>query len=397
MCDNKIKNEYKIGIVTHYNDSLNYGGNLQAYALCKFLEKQDYKPEQIRLDTSVDSENSFVKNTLSVLKQSPLVFFRKAKKFIKYKIKRIRYKKFVANLISDNWEAFENFHFNLIPHTEKEYNNETLTELVDEYSAFITGSDQVWHPQAYNPAYFLSFVPSDKLKLSYAASISTSVLSKEQKERFRKHLADFKAISVREQSAVELLKDISPVQPVCSVDPTLLLDKEDWDEIATNPIIKEPYVFCYFLGSGKGIRKIAKQYAAKKGLKVVSIPFLQNMYNKYDVKYSDQTVRSASPEQFISLVKNAECIVTDSFHATVFSSIYSKEFFVFERENNATMSVRIETLTKLFGTQSRICNTKDKGVVEYMLNASDIDYSNNQEYLEVKEQSKNYLLGVLGR
>ena len=107
--------------------------------------------------------------------------------------------------------AFSEFNLKKIPHSEQVYNKETLAQTPATYDAFITGSDQVWNFWGDTSSYLLDFVPSDKIKLSYAASIARDSLTEEQREIFRKSLKDYKAISVREKSAERLLEGLTPV------------------------------------------------------------------------------------------------------------------------------------------------------------------------------------------
>ena len=126
-------------------------------------------------------------------------------------------------------------------------------ECADEYDAFVTGSDQVWNLKFYDAAYFLDFVPHEKPKYSYAASFSMNELTEEQKIVVKNHLSDFSGISVREENAIQLLEKNTNIEPVFVVDPTLLLNKEDWDEVCDECVVDEKYVFAYFLGRNRSL------------------------------------------------------------------------------------------------------------------------------------------------
>jgi len=374
----------KIAVTTLYNKSINYGGNLQAYAVVKTLEHVGVESEQICLSVTVYQNN---KTLLKKIFNNPKRAFEKLFNYFSIKKEELK-----TNVLVKRSKAFYNFNQEVIPHSKKVYNNENIKSCIKDYDAFITGSDQVWNMAWYNPAYFLDFVPSDKPKISYAASIARDSLTDEQKEIFKKHLKDFKAISVREPSAKELIKDLSPVEPEVVLDPTLLLSREEWDEVCSERKIDRDYLFCYFLGENKKERKIAKEFAKKRNLKLVTIPHAAGGINLVDRKFGDEKIYDASPQDFISLIKNAKYVFTDSFHAVVFSNIYQKQYFVFNRNKSGQMSSRITDITKLFNQTERFCAGKDKENLTYVESLVDIDYSlPNDKFEELKKKSLDFL------
>lgn len=362
----------RIGIITHYYKSENYGGNLQAYALCKVLAKLGHQAEQIS-------------------------FHRSVSKNLKYRISESVSKLIASRHIDVNRQlrmrkrAILKFNENVIPHSDV-YTEKNIQDSLEHYDAFITGSDQVWHPSAYCDAYLLSFVPNTKIKLSYAASIATDVLPDHLKKKYKKELDTFNAISVREDNAVRLLRSISINDAVVTLDPTLLLDSEEWKTILEPCPINEKYLFCYFLGDDLLERNVAKAYAVKHGLKIVTLPCLLGKFRKCDMNFGDYPLYHVSPGMMLSLIKNAEYVFTDSFHATVFSLIFKRQHFVFQRAGAKSMSVRIETLTKLFGTQNYFCYSPDKATMEYIDSLPSIDYEQPfTEYENVKMESVRFL------
>ena len=241
----------KIGIITHYYKSTNYGGNLQAFALCCCLNKMGNNAEQLCFQYTAKRSllirlmgKNIFKTAISKLK-SKLIHKKLQDENLKY------------NVIERRVAAFENFNHSIIPNGKKVYDSNNINNSVNYYDAFITGSDQVWNISWYYPEFFLDFVTSDKIKMSYAASIAKDSLTNDQKKIFKNSLSDFKAVSVREKSAEDLIKDLSPVPVQTVLDPTLLLQKEDWDEICSERIVNEDYVFCYFLGENKRSRRLA--------------------------------------------------------------------------------------------------------------------------------------------
>lgn len=384
----------RVGVLTHYYKSTNYGGNLQAYALMRAVKRIIcVESKQICYPWGMDFQknDSAIKNRLLIIKiKKGLNVLFHPKKFEDKFLKQTN-KKELSKLKKRRDENFYKFNQVIIPHTDKVYTSENISETLSQYDAFITGSDQVWNTNWYTPVFFLDFVPSDKIKISYAASISKDSLTDKEKEIFKKSLADFKAVSVREEQAVDLIKDLSPVKPVVTLDPTLLLDASDWDKVCAPRVVEDDYIFCYFLGDNPKERKIAKKFAKEKGLKLVSVP-LTGVKVYSDLKFGDVILPAASPEEFISLIKHASYVFTDSFHAVVFSQIYQRQYFVFNRDVKGSMNSRIINITNLFNTQERFCNGKEKETLQYVMSLEDIDFSRpNPKFDEIKEFSINFL------
>ena len=387
----------KIGIITQYYESYNYGGNLQSYALVKTLNNLSFNAEQISYNYFVPAEFLSFKEKI---KKYP--FYKVVKKVIKRIINipkdiymKSMNKSFVNN-INIRRQSFVEFNKSIIMHSATIYDRYLVKESVRSYDVFITGSDQVWNFAWYNPSFFLDFVSSDKKKISYAASISMNSLTVEQKDIFRKHLKDFDAVSVREKSDVELIKDLSPVPVVNTLDPTLLLSREDWDEVCSDRVVDEKYLFSYFLGNNKKERKFAKEFAKRKGLKVVTLPHMCG-YQSADKNFGDYQLWDVGPEKFLSLIKHAEYVFTDSFHAVVFSNIYHKQYYVFNRSSKGEMSSRIYNITELFDEQDRYCDTKEKETINYIENLAPINYDREfTKFEEMKEISIDFLKNSLG-
>lgn len=367
----------RVGIITHYYNSCNYGGVLQAYALCSLLRKQGYDCEQICYDPSAGSHaRKTLKMRIAGL-ISALLFKRKWKK---------------------RRSAFASFR-ERIAHSKTVYTKDTIAQCAGEYDVFVTGSDQVWNLKAYHPAYFLDFVSSDTCKLSYAASLCTDRLDEDEKALFQNSLRNYQAISVRERDAAELLSSLVSQKVHWTVDPVFLLSPAQWDELCADRIVSSEYVFCYFLGSDPGERRLARQYAAKKGLTVVTIPYVHQRVEKEmsaDFGFGDIRLHDVSPEQFVSLIKYAQVVFTDSFHAVAFSTIYKKEFFVFERANEQKMASRIRSVIESVGAQSRFC-TDARRDVEYLLSCTPMDYEKDLAAFEkLKAASLRFLIENIG-
>lgn len=370
-------NNKKIGIITQYYNSHNYGGLLQAYALVEAIKDLGYDVEQISYDSSKDDfSNVFLSSSKSKTSY---------RRFYLSKIKNI-IKSFLNLLISRNikkrYIKMDNFS-RKISHSSVVYDKNTVNKISNLYRQFVVGSDQVWNPQFYSPVYFCEFLNQDEKKcISYAASVSQNHLTEKQKKLYKEHLRKFTAISLRENNT-DIIQELTNNKVEWVLDPTLLLKKKQWDNVASPQLINEPYIFCYFLGDDSTERKLAEKFAKIKNLKLVTIPYLAGDFNFKDFNFSGKKIKSAGPEDFVSLIKYADYIFTDSFHACVFSCIYEKHFFAFQRAGMKGMSTRIETLLSLFGNSNRFCDRSERQTIEYLL----LD-TNNDEYNSEKFEKK---------
>lgn len=381
----------KIGILTQYHNTINYGGALQAYALCKVINNMGYECEQVDIcfDKAKDiySENNKKKKRMQGLRNQLTNLYKNIKRLIHHK--QFKELKELRNKLRS---AFYEFNVIQIPHSSQEYNESNISDAVSKYDAFIVGSDQVWNPIWYFEPFFLSFVPLGIPKIAYAVSVAQDVFPENVKTIYREHMKDFKAISVREKDAVELIDEISSVKVEHVLDPTLLLSKEEWNEVAEDRIIDKPYVFCYFLGNSEHMRDRVNEFATKHGYIIVNAMHAAGIYHKSDVGFGDEKLDVLAPKDFLSLIKYSEYIFTDSFHATVFSLIFQKEFFVFERQGFKTMGKRISGLLSLFQLENRFCNESGRDSFEYINNQGAIDYTKTYtEFQTLKEKSMAFL------
>lgn len=366
----------KVGIITMFYDSANYGGILQSYATVKILQNAHIDAEQICYINSPQPSLQLK------LKRKLLRLYRSARSK-EYRMVQQRSARIKA-------AAME-----LIPHSAAVYTEQTLPTCVNDYAAFVTGSDQVWHGEW--PAYFLSFVPDEKKKIAYAVSTGKSDLTEADTEKIRQYAAGFSAISVREADLAETLQAAMPEKQIELVlDPTLVLDQAEWDKIASPRKVSEQYLFCYFLGGDPRLRTLAKEYAARHGLKIVCIPDMQGRLEANDAAFGDVRSFDAVPQDFLSYIKYAEMIFTDSFHASVFSQIFRKQYIAFGRQAHKEMNNRLETLTELFGTRHRFLTEDAQFNAETLESVAEIDYSAPSErYEAAKERSVSFLLGSI--
>lgn len=340
----------KIAIIT-LNDNNNYGNRLQNYALQKFLNK--YFSDDV---TTIWYEKNSYMHPINIWNWKSFI------KFIINKNNFRNYLKYTYILDCIRMNYIQKFTKKITTVFEFDIN-----KISNKYDYFIVGSDQVWNPyfgsrkQQY--IRLLKFVPKEK-SIAYAASFGISSLPNEFKEVFKQSLNEMKAISVRENAGVKIIKDLAGIDVPVVVDPTLLLTREEWQKITLKPewYNNEKYILTYFLGNPSPIiEKIAKDNDWK-------------IYNLMDTDNLD--LYTSRVEEFIYLIEHAQLVCTDSFHASVFSIIMNTPFLVVNRQQKgvADMSSRIDTLLNLFNFKDRYltngkCNLSDKQILN-------MDFSN---------------------
>lgn len=377
----------KIGILTHFYNNINYGGVLQAYALTKVLNDKGYDAEQIsfNIDSIKDSTKIFW-NSYTTLEKIRRYGIVGCISHLTKKMKKTSATHFYNRAYLEPKEKFFSEFITKINHSDTVYNHYTISSCLDNYDTFIVGSDQVWNFKFYTPHFFLDFVPQgDKKKISYSASTGTNKFDFKQKQYLKKSLSSFDGISVREASVVKNISKITKQKCISTLDPTLLLTSEDYDQICSERLEEEKYLFCYFLNADYKNRELAINYAKEKGLKLVVLPMLEQ-----DDCFGDKQV-NGGPAEFLSLIKHADCVFTDSFHAVVFSNIYKKDFYSFGRVGqHAYMNIRIKDLLAMFDNNHRFF--KSRISFKKLLKSKPINYDKPKEkFYKLKEKSLNFL------
>lgn len=384
----------KVGIVSCYFKN-NYGSMLQAYATKKILDNNNIPNETINIDGNIDFKKGKRKYYLSQIFNYN--FIKSKFGMIKMKFDTKLNKELGKNVSIRNkkYKEFRN-EFNL-SRTSNTYND--LTKLATErYSDILLGSDQLWLPVNVVADYYtLNWVPDEINKISYATSFGVSSIPNKYNEQYKYFLKRINHLSVREDTGVKLIKNIANIDAKLVCDPTILLSKDEWEEIAVDDrIIKEKYILCYFLGSNIEHRKFALRLKEKTGYKIVSLNHADE-YVKYSDIFADITPYDVGPREWLNLVKNAEYVCTDSFHGTVFSLIYNKIFFNFRRyssKSKASTNSRLDSLLKIVGVSSERILTGlediDK-VIDYKI---DFDTVNNK-LNNYREESKKWLFDAI--
>lgn len=322
----------------------NYGSVMQTYATNRILDKLGYDAEFIdywRKDNLPEyrAEKLLKSSTLQKLK-----FLWGINKFSKNITTGV-----LTKIIERRKSVMQKFlekYIKLTPYRYTSYNElKKNPPLADVY---ITGSDQVWNKiwnQGIDKAYFLDFAPKGKPRISFAASIGRSHFDEDEISETIKLLNKYDAISVREQSAVDLLKSLG-ISSTLILDPTLMLRAEEWKQIAKKIHYNKPYLLLYQLNPNQLMDEYAVKLAHQKGWDIRRIGFGHS-----DKKKPGKCIMLPSVETFLGLIFGASCVLTDSFHATAFSLNFGIDFISVMPPRFGT---RIESILKLTGTMERM-------------------------------------------
>lgn len=332
----------KIYIITRH-DVYNYGASLQAYALQQFLSGINYEVEIINYLPNYDSDHYGF--SWYIASDSP--YYQACRdsfllRFI-YCLRRalISYKTLNRKM------AFDKFKRNFLNLT-KPYTRKELFDSPPKGDVFIAGSDQIWNNKTVvgkDDVYYLAFTTEQSKRISYAASFGSATLG-EKDEKLLKMINRFNSVSVRESSGVDILKLVG-VASVRVCDPVFLLDREAWQIFAKRDIVNKPYLLVYNLGEEDlCIKRHAELIAKRKHLEIVSI----NSPNK--LSYADINISNAGPVEFVTVIKNAEFVLSNSFHGTSFAIIFEKNFFSYTYVNRAA-SMRMINLLIEVGLEDR--------------------------------------------
>lgn len=335
-----------IGLATPFN-IYNYGTKLQAYALQELVSDLGYDCEIIKYESKFDL----------TLKSFFVKLWFKISKFVN-RISMNVFPKEVAENIEKRKTSIDSFN--------KKYKVSTnirgfksLMKYAERYSAVICGSDQVWkHTNLISRFYTLEFVNSDTGKISYAPSFGTSTLPAKYINRYRGFLKCFDYISIRESSGVEILSELIDGEIRLVLDPTLVVQDSLWGRLVeeSNYDTPEEFIFCYFLGDNVAHRRIVKELAKKHRLPIINLAHMTG-FNQSDIKFADIDIYGISPDDFLKIIKRSSFVFTDSYHGSIFSIIFKKEFYVFERYpcgNPLSTNTRLENLLNLLSVSDRM-------------------------------------------
>jgi len=371
----------RVGIITTFHDSINYGGVLQAYALHTTVQNLGFECDLIRYSRSKQASTIVaVKRGLKRGVFTPEHILRACNVLVRTLKQRfcrlfemLVWKIYLDQKISLRKDAFSRFSTSHI-HSTGPYDDETITECIKNYDIFVCGSDQIWKPGVFTPVYALGFVPDDRRKIAYAPSIGIAHLTDSEIESLKPLVNRLDAISVREERGKELLEMMTTREVHLVLDPTLLLDYTEWKKIIRPYPMKTPYIFCYMLGKNKANKQFVIRIAERLGMPLVTMPFGAGD-NYISLIYGDVRVYDADPGEFLGLIQNAEYVITDSFHGSVFSILLRKKFLVLKRsddDDRSSMNSRVYSLLGSFILEDRLVD--DLLSFDPAVLADEIDY-----------------------
>lgn len=360
----------KIGILTFHRTN-NYGASLQAYALCKYLCDNNIEAEII------DYQNSKMENDYIRAYAVPSGFKAKLRHYIFFRKSQLARKK-----------AFAKFNTLMNLSVDRYTEHSDMESVAKNYDYVFVGSDQVWN---YNITendwnFFLSFVPPQK-RVAYAASIGLDELADEHKNTIKTLLDGYARIGVREQQALDLLKNIGINNCELVVDPTLLLKKDDWLKLVGTPFIKEPYILLYSFGLTNEMRTFVTQMSEKRNIKIVHIDGSpKNAFSK-----TWTSARGIGPAGWVNLFYYANIIVTNSFHGTAFSINFEKEFYTEMLPPPAKVNSRLTNILATLDLEDRIIKSGKCDA-----SGTAVDYEAvNAKLDELREKSYAYIRDVV--
>ena len=356
-------NKGKIGILT-FHCSNNYGAVLQAYALRQTLER-------LHPQNEVCVINYRCKGTIT---PTSFTDIKKKKGLIGA---LLHYKQ--INHMNEKFDLFRKNHLHL---SKEYYKVEDLKRDMDEFDVVISGSDQVWNLRWSDgdTVYFQTFHDQNQKKYSYAASFGFQELDEDLISEYKAALQKFNAISVREKSGLDIIEKQLGLTGHHNIDPTLLLDKEDWSKLAKVPQLKGKYILVYMVPKQQSIIDRAISLRKITGLPIV---MLSKNLRPANVIHRGES----SPEEYVGWFKNAEFVVTNSFHGTAFSCIFQKNLWI-DLNTERGFNTRSKSLLDLCGLEYRI---SDDGIAEVFKD----DWLQSKDFLEREKARSEQFLTML--
>ncbi len=355
----------KVGIIT-FHRALNYGAVLQAYALQQFLSGLGIESEII------DYYSKSISSCYAPFKICKGKVLRGIARGILF-----------YRVIQKKKRNFEQFCKDYLVLSKPCYDYLELYELSKNYTFLFTGSDQVFSPVSagFDEAYFLTFAEDEK-KYSFAASLGVEKIPKALEEVYRERLKGFQSISVREADAATLLQDYISSKIKVHIDPTLLVSSKTWNQMNYQTGYQKPYVLIFHVEKPIYSIRFAKDLAKHNNLEIVYIndrTVIKDMHIKY--------VAAPKVEEFLAWFKEADYVVTNSFHGTALSILFHKKFFV-ELENKKSRNNRVEALLQLLHIEGREISKE----VEPNLEGKAISWNEVEGRLNhLREDAKEYI------
>ena len=364
-----VKN-MKVAIIT-FHRAYNYGSPLQAYASQKVFEKRGHV---VKIIDYITPRGTKLK-----------VYWAKGSNYRAGIISRIIYRLAKIGSIILREQTLGRFVRSRLNLTKKYITPGDLEKDPPKADIYVTGSDQVWNSyynQGIDRSYYLDFLPENARRISFVSSFGKTELDPDETGKVRQLLSRYEKLSVREDSAVKIITDLGLEAPVHLIDPTLMLRKEEWLEMASPRLVREPYLILMFYDHESDYAiKYARKIADEKGLKLVKLSGEMTKPPMVDQLFTHRT-----PSDFISLFYHADFIVTNSFHGLAFSLNLEKQFIAIPR---VQFNTRIESLLRLVGLSDRFVTNEEQALNE---SRKTIDYGPVNERMERERIKVNEFL-----
>ncbi len=337
----------KAAILTWCDNSgpTNYGQILQCYAMQYLAKQAGYEPlvVQYRKKGSLDMFMHNFSNSTTL------------GKFMNEHYERYYNLKVIEGEKTPRVKQFKKFIRNYIPLSPPCYTKMMVEEVTAECEVLICGSDQIWNPVCFDPIWFLDFGTPKQKRIAYAVS-GIFYQRPEFEECYRKMaslIERLDKVSVREQIGADILKKYTSKEVQVKEDPTLRLNRAQWDQVADKELVKESYIFCYLLGSLSPyqmiLRELKRKYQTEKIVYIPTNHIPEGGFRDF------QKYEGAGPAQFLSLIKYAKAVCTDSFHGTAIALQYEIPLYNVQRAHKEA---------ELFASRDRIDNLLEKRGLE---------------------------------
>ena len=392
----------KVGCVIAYaKGHNNYGTSLQGYAMIKKIQELGYDVEIIEYvkQLSLFDKAKYVVNALRAGEMKVLKKRTFANKDIKDHPQYAEGLKLRTKAVNAYKEK------KLIPLFHRYTGFKSLSEGSKSYDVVVVGSDQVWLPLSLPNKYFnLLFVDDSVKTVSYASSFGVSQIPEFQRKATGAYLDRFYKISVREKKAKEIVESLSHQTAQVVADPTLLLSREEWEKEMNETISDttlanversegEPYIFCYLISPNKEARIQAKKLSERTGLPIITIKHMEQ-YREIDETIGGEAPYAVDPNDFVRYISRARYVCTDSFHCSVFSIIFHRQFMTFYRtssQDKTNRNSRIDSLFDVLGVSKDHIYFGDMELIDSPVEWHTID--NNLESL--RKESLKFLHDAL--
>ena len=318
----------------------NYGSALQSWALSQMID---------RIGAEFGIQSKLIDYCPRVLEDSDCL--NPVKKMWDKDHEARRQIEMMMPAIRENYQKFEDFYTNRFRRTKRKYTDDNFNDVVkdEEISGFVCGSDTIFcinEFKGFVEGYYANFDCMRGKSISYAASFGDPTFTEQDYLTLNERLHNFKALGIRENNMLPYVKEHVKVRAERTIDPTLLAEASLYDSIIAEPQMQEKYILLYSRRYNKAMEQYAEQMAKQSGVKLVEISIRATNSEKGHIMRYD-----AGVEEFLSLVKHAECVITNSFHGVIFAVQLRTPFYCFSREQGDT---KIGEVLDMFGLSERI-------------------------------------------